>query len=136
MRILTRKGKKIAFNAIDDFSKRKRILLQIMNSFRVKTLIKSFWALRHWKEHKYQFDDEKNQLKCLFLIEKLRKIEQNCKKHVFQKILDFNRINRKNEMRLKEIDHYFLLLGSLLRMKQFKIMKESFDLLKSEMNEG
>ena len=107
-----------------------------MNSFRIKTLIKSFWALRHWKEHKYQFDDEKNQLKCRFLIDKLRKIEKNCKKHVLQKILDYNRINRKNEMRLKEIDHYFLLLGSLLRMKQFKLMKESFDLLKSRMNEG
>lgn len=133
VKILTKKGKKIVFDAFDDFSKRRRILLQIMNSFRVKTLIKSFWALRHWKEHKYEFDDEKNQLKCLFLIEKLRKIEKNCKKQVFQKILEFS---RRNDLRLKEINHYFLLLGSLSRMKQFKLMKESFDLLKSLIYEG
>jgi len=119
MNLLKRKVKKFAFDGIDNFSKRKRILFQIMNSIKVKTLIKSFWALKHWKQHKNDLDDEKNQLKCLFLIEKLRKIENNCKKNILHRIFDHNnkQANMANSMKK---------LASILNRKVQEAKKEGF----------
>lgn len=118
--LLRKKGKKIVFSKIDEFSRRMRMLKELMHSFRIKTLIKSFWALRHWKSIK---NEDITKYKAHFALEKIKKLLIKSTKNSFENL------KKAGEKRLKHQDK-----SKILRMKLrlFQILKEKINERKME----
>lgn len=118
--LLQKKGKKIVFSKIDEFSKRMRMLKELMHSFRVKTLIKSFWALRHWRSFKNQ---ENSKYKTHFVLGKIEKLFLKTNKNSFENLKKVCEKGSKNKDQPKI---------SRIKLRLFQILRDKINERKME----
>lgn len=126
--LIEKKVKKNAFEILDHHSRRMRMLIEIMNSFRVKILIKSFWALRHWKTLK---NEEIDKFKGIIFCQKLKNLVLIKKKMGFEIL----RQKCKKDLKLnaRKAQHP---LCNLIKKKFIQRKRFIFDYIKKRIEES